>query len=755
MKQRQAGQALPLGLALLMISVLGGLLLYNTGQTASTKTRLVNTADAAVYSGLQWQARALNFAGYTNRAMVANQVSLAQAVSLTSWTSYGVTMGENLSTVLSGVPILNAISKGIETVMQTISTIIEPIAQSMLTVISGVNQGVAVAQEAMYQSSYLATPEIVEAVVKQSDDRFTSHTAFSTASMLNSLNDWHTFSEQIGNEREDFGAMRERADIIRDSRDTFSRARDWSFFSGFLYIGPFFKIDLVKEGETRLVERVGENGLEWEWKGKDTLSLQTRIRIPFKGWKRIEAPIGYGQAIANNSPDISIEEGACTHVSQYRRCKRWGDLNRTAEKFSDLNVRSLRGGDSRIQMSGYQGLNTFRRLSEETIDGNFPRLKLRVEVKAPLENLDSSNEFLADKLLETPHTMPGEIMSALSVAEVYFKPPDVDHVDQQGKDIEFANLYSPWWDVRLAPVSQAERLAAFTLRPGVDGLSEIPGSLPNVDASGNILDIDVQEEASAAVDTVLEDIESAAVQAGEDVLEAAKGAFGDAAQSAGDAIKESLNEALETAVADILNGILGATTGGSVSTEDVENWASGIAAQSSAAGSVITDNINDAVADVNALQDEFERLDAVISERFSEVFAAELADYRARTGGLRSRVSGYLGRPVGLFERVHDSLLSDHERDDARELQDELNRFIADLAAAYRDIVNEETDAFEMSFAMARDFVITALASYESNDGEVNWELFGSDPVDESMISEADAEVDDSAEDENEEEGDV
>ncbi|MEW8525758.1 MAG: pilus assembly protein TadG-related protein, partial [Candidatus Thiodiazotropha endolucinida] len=56
-RSKETGQALPLGIAFLMSTILLGLVLFNTGQTASEKSRLVNTADAAAYSGLIWQAR--------------------------------------------------------------------------------------------------------------------------------------------------------------------------------------------------------------------------------------------------------------------------------------------------------------------------------------------------------------------------------------------------------------------------------------------------------------------------------------------------------------------------------------------------------------------------------------------------------------------------------------------------------------------------------------------------------------------------
>ena len=53
-----------------------------------TKTRLQNTADSAAYSGSVLLARDYNFSSYANRAMVANQVAIAQMVGLRSWAQY-------------------------------------------------------------------------------------------------------------------------------------------------------------------------------------------------------------------------------------------------------------------------------------------------------------------------------------------------------------------------------------------------------------------------------------------------------------------------------------------------------------------------------------------------------------------------------------------------------------------------------------------------------------------------------------------
>ncbi len=59
--------------------------MYTMGQQSIAKMKLQNTADAAAYSAVLAEARDYNFAAYTNRAIVANQVAVAQVVGITSW----------------------------------------------------------------------------------------------------------------------------------------------------------------------------------------------------------------------------------------------------------------------------------------------------------------------------------------------------------------------------------------------------------------------------------------------------------------------------------------------------------------------------------------------------------------------------------------------------------------------------------------------------------------------------------------------
>jgi hypothetical protein len=97
---RQRGQALIFGLFALAGGLVALFFLFNTGQLTAEKTKLVNTADAVAYSAGVMHARALNFAAYTNRALIANEVLIAQAVSMTSWTHYVSTHAQNAPTLM-------------------------------------------------------------------------------------------------------------------------------------------------------------------------------------------------------------------------------------------------------------------------------------------------------------------------------------------------------------------------------------------------------------------------------------------------------------------------------------------------------------------------------------------------------------------------------------------------------------------------------------------------------------------------------
>ncbi|MDB5809173.1 MAG: hypothetical protein JWN94_1295 [Betaproteobacteria bacterium] len=84
-RNAQRGQALVFVTIVILAVLLALVTMFSMGQLTTEKMRLQNTADAAAYSAAVAQARDYNFSAYTNRAMIANQVAMAQLVGLTAW----------------------------------------------------------------------------------------------------------------------------------------------------------------------------------------------------------------------------------------------------------------------------------------------------------------------------------------------------------------------------------------------------------------------------------------------------------------------------------------------------------------------------------------------------------------------------------------------------------------------------------------------------------------------------------------------
>jgi len=95
----QSGQTMVFALVFIVVILIGVIILFNTGQLTRNKMEVQNAADAAAYSAAILTARELNFMAYTNRAMVANQVTLGQFAAFESWGqkyklgSQGLTLG--------------------------------------------------------------------------------------------------------------------------------------------------------------------------------------------------------------------------------------------------------------------------------------------------------------------------------------------------------------------------------------------------------------------------------------------------------------------------------------------------------------------------------------------------------------------------------------------------------------------------------------------------------------------------------------
>tara|TARA_R110000868_G_scaffold63100_7_gene190243 strand:- start:13317 stop:15392 length:2076 start_codon:yes stop_codon:yes gene_type:complete len=83
--KQQRGQAMVFGLLFMGIIVIALILVFNQGILTRDRVQVENAADAAAYSQAKLFARHQNLIAYTNRAIIANELSLGQVVALMSW----------------------------------------------------------------------------------------------------------------------------------------------------------------------------------------------------------------------------------------------------------------------------------------------------------------------------------------------------------------------------------------------------------------------------------------------------------------------------------------------------------------------------------------------------------------------------------------------------------------------------------------------------------------------------------------------
>ena len=746
MHQKQKGQVLPLGLALVVFGMLGCFVLFNTGQVATDKMRLANTADAAAFSGTLWQARALNFQSYTNRAMVANQVSIAQAVTLRSWAAYGAVTSEQLAIVLGPVPVLNAVAKGLESGMRVVEKVVSPISQALLSVVDVVNQGLSFGQEAMFVSTFMATPDVIKSVVSETDERFSVETAFSGLGLANNLNQWRNFTTRYS--EHDVQAMNERAAMINDSRDSFTRQRNWKFFDFWFYSTPITRHQIRREGDTRLIRVDSPDGIAWEWKAKDTMSLHNRIWRPFRSDKKIEVPIGWAEAFAN-SPESSrtIEPGACSSAGEMARgnCARFLSMNRKSEYLADIGMPSPIGTPTRIDMNGYTGVQAYRSLSKAAISEDAPRLSLKVEVGMSAEDIRGTQKKKYTGHFDAPVDTPGSRVSSISVAEVFYKRPDADSSTANIK-LELANGYNPYWDSRLSPVPDADKLLAFALRPGAfdrgssatppDGISSNANSLGDyVESDSPLADEDsgagvgsrsgTSVDAALAAGVLVHQIESSATRSGRDFAAVVDEFDVVALSGLEDEVEQRLTDVLEEQVKKILSAAISDHFGGTVETMygDLKEQAQD-AVQEFEAGtknSTFVQTVSTAIELAEEYEAEFKRIRDDIVTDFSERFDTESQALDATIEPLIAEANRRQKQLDEIPRSERDKLSKQLAIDGIREkITAYRKKFKENLAVTLVDIVSEHTDLYVMPLRDAQ-YVVSEFLKLDESEISLPW----------------------------------
>jgi hypothetical protein len=442
---RQAGQSIVLFLGFIA-AILGSMLVvFNVGQTTNAKMRAMNAADAAAYSGALWEARTLNLQAYLNRAMVANEVAIAQSVSLESWIDYLQRFVGNINYISEFVPYIGEATTAVATGLSRTDQIVQRIVPPAETALRLLDTATFTAQKAinLLDGSPVAA-ELASSVAKSNGATISTG---GMALMARDAIQWTAFTADYGKSSGVVGTdgrTRLRA-VTLDSRDGFSQARDktWSL--------PL--VELRKQGGTDLL------GFD-SWKGLDSSKLGIGC-LPIKGCAA-EIPMGWGGAQA-----YTVKQSG---YGRHGNVNDWGSEDGAAAvAVSDKSPNASALGTPGSAAAAFPGYRDLAKMDQRPAPQRVAdvHLKFAVEVQIDKASVNTSvtalqhaNTVLNDGTVIDHHSnfaASDKGVFAVSEACIRFARP---YGATRTGGLEYPSLFNPYWRASLATVSKASRLLA-------------------------------------------------------------------------------------------------------------------------------------------------------------------------------------------------------------------------------------------------------------------------------------------------------
>jgi hypothetical protein len=473
-RDAQRGQALVYGLFLITAGLAALALMFNAGQLTAEKTKLVNTADAVAYSGGVMHARALNFTAYTNRALVANEVLIAQSISLQSWARFIQTRTVSLQRFMEchastgGAGMAHQlVSYGVDYAALCRALVLPSVAGAVNTSAQALELGAAASVAALelnkasiqLSQGLVHAPLVFRAMRDQTlqdvaDANYRGDGLVRVEPNITSVGGLLTLTDGWGNfTRRYSGDERTRmADVVRAAAgsDGFVQSRQWD--SRAPLMNPWCILageDPIHGPRDRVTRRGGTELVDFdEWRAEDTESWRSHeMRGILRGCREREREsIGFGSA--EHSP---------TDMDPDHTRGRYGDAAVNELSHGDMNTRYT------TRNSMYSGIPGYHDLSPEFLDqadGN-PMLTLSIRVIRPRDQLRTSDGRSQIRGGERINAYRSEVaadeMAAVSASQVYFARPSEHTLNAFGQRLfgntranEIGSLFNPYWQVRLA-----------------------------------------------------------------------------------------------------------------------------------------------------------------------------------------------------------------------------------------------------------------------------------------------------------------
>lgn len=442
--RQQSGQALVYGLFMLMAGVAALYFLFNVGQLTQEKTKLVNTSDAVAYSAGILHARAMNYMAYTNRALVANEIAIAQSVSLASWGKYLEEHGQNAVTLGCNPENYYISEPAIEMMMRyaPICAILGTAAQAE-TISANVVQGVL--------GDVVLGAEVSKKLLE--------------ASQVAAKNSIPVFRAQVIQEVADANYPADgkvKVELI-PLRDTFMGLGD----------APSFMKEYNSENRIRM--RDLEVGIVKKDGFTSTRSWSDRalvVSCAFDG-------IYFNKVTRDGGTQlIGFDEWRAADQASYHRW--YLDTPRVGLPSCDESVSSLGRGNQRASTTGtrnveshnwkYSGVPGYFDLTEEGLAKIDPRVQFAIRVYRYADQTRTSDGRSAIRTTPRLNSYTNgvgldggsgeKVYVSLAASETFFQRP-TDRGD--GKN-ELASLFNPYWQAHLMEVPSGARQEALLLQ---------------------------------------------------------------------------------------------------------------------------------------------------------------------------------------------------------------------------------------------------------------------------------------------------
>jgi hypothetical protein len=501
-RRQQRGQAVLWFLATIAACCCVFALVYNVGQTTNEKEKTVNAADAAALSGALVEARTLNFEAYTNRAMVANEVTVAQLVSLDSWIRYDNEIVQYIAIYTEPIPYLDDATQAIAEVTQDATDGVDELVSIAIPGLEVENSALWLAREAANDAGLVAPNLVAAQIASANTTTFGSQTydaeLMPTFALLPSVvdfnvNSWKNFTDGytgdgranakgvILNSRDPFSTKRTEGELIKLVNDAMEAAG--LLASGGLGYNGFQKTS----GTTTLTDYD-------HWAAQDSIDMTVSsvkfcfVVIPCGYNTHVlttDAPWGYGRADADSNgetgDDLCYEKPSttnCTLAVSNSNNIDWDGPEPNANGIPSLRdlaqglaktdpCTTNNGSDSpslsfvaAVQKSG-DATATTQRLGLNTVDVAGPQ----------------GSPKMADSLQN------GDRLTSISAACTFFLRPDLDKKDLTQANLaradgvhEYASLYNPYWQARLTNPNSQFKQTLYVLigNPGLDGMTPQP-----------------------------------------------------------------------------------------------------------------------------------------------------------------------------------------------------------------------------------------------------------------------------------------